>query len=113
MGHFHALFRPFKYDLDDEGDKANLEEKRELISDVCFMMLRIAAVNSHVYARWNNILACMIEKYLGSVKIHRLRVIYLYECDLNLLLGLYMRGMDQHCEDNHLLNQGSYGGRPG
>ena len=52
LGHFHALFRPFKYNLNDEGDKADLEEKRELVSDVYFMMLRIAAVNSHVYARW-------------------------------------------------------------
>ena len=55
----------------------------------------------------------MIEKDLGSAKIHQLRVIHLYECDLNLLLGLYMREMDQHCEDNHLLNKGSYGGRSG
>ena len=52
LGHFHALFRPFKYDLNDEGDKADLKEKRELISDVHFMMLWIAVVNSHVYARW-------------------------------------------------------------
>ena len=76
------------------------------------MMLRIAAMNSHVYARWKNILTYMIEKDLGSAKIHQFRVIHLYECDLNLLLGLYMREMDQHCEDNHLLNKGSYGGRP-
>ena len=55
----------------------------------------------------------MIEKDLGSTKIHRLRVIHLYKCDLNLLLGLYMQEMDQHCEDNYLLNKGSYGGRPG
>ena len=70
LGHFHALFRPFKYNLDNAGDKAELKEKRELIIDVHFMMLQIAAVNSHVYARWKNILTCMIEKDLGSTKIH-------------------------------------------
>ena len=112
MGHFRALFRPFKYDLGNPGDGAKLEEKRELIIDVHFMMLQIAAVNSHVYAQWKNILTCMIEKNLGSVKIHQLQVIRLYEFDLNLLLKLYMRGMDQYCEDNHSLNKGSYGGRP-
>ena len=113
LGHYHALFRPFKYDLNNAGEKADLEEKKELISDVPFMMLQIAAKNSHVYARWKYILTCMIEKDLESAKIHRLRVIHLYECDLNLLLSLYMREMDQHCEDNHLLNKGSYSGRPG
>ena len=113
LGHFHALFRPLKYNLEDPGDKADLEDKRELIIDVHFMMFQIAAANHHVYARWENILTCMIKKDLGSVKIHRLQVIHLYECDLNLLLRLYMREIDQHCEDNHLLNKGSYGGRPG
>ena len=77
------------------------------------MMLWIAAINSHVHARWENILTCMIEKALGSIKIHCLRVIHLYECNLNLLLGLYIRQMDQYCEDNHLLNKGSYGRRLG
>ena len=55
----------------------------------------------------------MIEKDLGSARIHYLRVIHLYECDLNLLLRLSIREIDQHCKDNHLLNEDSYGGRPG
>ena len=37
--HYHALFRLFKYNLDNAGDKAELEEKREVIIDVHFMML--------------------------------------------------------------------------
>ena len=114
LGHFHALFRSFKYDLDDlSQDKAMMEEKRDLIINVHFMMLQIAAKNQHVYAWWKNILTCMIEKDSGSSKIRQLRVIHLYECDLNLLLGLYMREMHQHCEDNYLLNKGLYRGRPG
>ena len=28
LGHCHTLFRPFKYDLDNVGDKAELEEKK-------------------------------------------------------------------------------------
>ena len=52
-------------------------------------------------------------KDFRSSKIHQLRVIHLYECDLNLLLGLYMREMEQHCKDNFLFNIGSKGGRPG
>ena len=90
-----------------------LENAREIIIDVHFMMLQIAAKNKHVYTQWRNILTCMIEKDLGSAKIHRLRVIHLYKCNLNLLLGLYIREMGQHCKDNYLLNKGSYGGQPG
>ena len=77
------------------------------------MMLQIAAINIHVYIRWKNILTCMIEKYFGSAKYHHLQRIHLYECNLNLLLGLNMQEMDQYYKDNHLLNKGSYGGRPG
>ena len=109
LGHFHALFRPFKYDLEDPGDKLMLEDARELIINVHYMILQIAAKHKHVYLV-ENILTCMIEKDLGSSKMYQLRVIHLYEYDLNLLLGLYMREVDQHCEDNHLLNKGSYGG---
>ena len=35
-------------------------------------------------------------------------IIHFYECDLNLLLGLYMQEMDQHCKDNHLLIKASH-----
>ena len=52
LGHFHALFRPFKYDLNDlGGDKVWMEEQRDLIINVHFMMLQIVAKNQHVYAR--------------------------------------------------------------
>ena len=64
LGYFHALFQSFKYNLDNTGDKATLEETRKLIIDVHFMMLQIAAVNIHVHARWKNMLTCMIEKDL-------------------------------------------------
>ena len=50
LGHFHALFRLFKYDLKNPGDKAMLEEKRELIINVYFMMLQLAAKYHQVYA---------------------------------------------------------------
>ena len=54
----------------------------------------------------------MIEKDPGCPKINRLRVIHLYECDLNLMLGISFRKLQQHCEDNNMLNDACYGGRP-
>ena len=74
-------------------------------------MLQIAALRSHVYKRWTYILTCVIKNDEGSAKIHRLRVIHLYKCDLNLLLRLFLRELNQHCEDNNLINNGTYGSR--
>ena len=54
----------------------------------------------------------MIEKDPGCPKINRLRVIHLYECDLNLMLGISFRKLQRHCEDNNMLNDACYGGRP-
>ena len=50
LSHFHALFRLFKYDLENPGDKADLEDKQEIIIDVHFMILQLATANRHVYA---------------------------------------------------------------
>ena len=54
----------------------------------------------------------MIEKDPGCPKLYRLQVIHLYECDLNLLIGLYFQKIQQHIEDRNLLNKGCYGGQP-
>jgi hypothetical protein len=54
----------------------------------------------------------MLGKDIGIPRIHRLRVIRLYECDLNLLFPIFFRELDQHCEDNYLINKGVYGCRP-
>ena len=36
--------------------------------------------------RWQDVVTMMLEKDTGSTKLHRLRVIYLLEADLNLLV---------------------------
>ena len=55
----------------------------------------------------------MIAKDPGTPKIHRLRVIHLYEADYNLLLATKWRQGIHHAEDNNLLHPGLYGSRPG
>jgi hypothetical protein len=54
----------------------------------------------------------MLGKDTGIPRIHRLRVIHLYECDPNLLFLLFFRELNQHCEDNFLINKVVYGCRP-
>ena len=110
LGHFHALFRPLKAKNDTERDK--LEGMRTDIIELHALMLQNAYDNEHVYERWSYIITCMLGKDAGIPRIHRLRIIHLYECDLNLLLGMFFRELDQHCEDNYLMNKGIYGCRP-
>ena len=110
LGHLHALFRAFLFYSDE--DYNEMCHKRSAIIQLHFLMLDIAAKNKYVYARWKRIITQMIEKDPGCPKLYRLRVIYLYECDINLLIGLYFQNLQQHIEDRKLLNQGCYGGRP-
>jgi hypothetical protein len=110
LGHFHALFRPLKAKDDDDRDR--LEGIRKDIIEMHAKMLQTAYDNEHVYKRWEYILTCMLGKDTGIPRIHRLRVIHLYECDLNLQFSIFFRELDQHCEDKYLINKGVYGCRP-
>jgi hypothetical protein len=110
LGHFHALIRPMK--AKDNKDRDRLDGIRTEIIELYATMLQTAYDNEHVYKRWEYILTCMLGKDSGIPRIHRLRVIHLYECDLDLLFSIFFRELDQHCEDNYLINKGVYGYRP-
>ena len=49
LGHFHALFKPFKFE--DNFEKHCIKEMREEIIEVHFIMMNIAAIHSHIYKR--------------------------------------------------------------
>jgi hypothetical protein len=56
----------------------------------------------------------MLEKDVGIPKIHRLRIIHLYEANLNFLMGIYFaRILVRHIESNSQFNTGCYGNRTG
>jgi hypothetical protein len=96
----------------DDKDGERLEGIRQDIIELHVIMLETAYGNEHIYKRWEYIPTCMLGKDIGIPRIHKLRVIHLYECDLNLLFSIFFRELDQHCEDNFLINKGIYGCRP-
>ena len=55
----------------------------------------------------------MIYKEPGNVKIHRLRVIHLFENDLNFLLGIKWGQCLHKAQASNHLHPGQYGSRPG
>jgi hypothetical protein len=70
-------------------------------------------LNGFSYTRWHTVVNCLIEKDLGQPKIHRLRVIHLYENDYNLFLALKWRALTYANETSKTFNSGQYGARPG
>ena len=55
----------------------------------------------------------MIEKEKGNHKIHRLRVIHIYEADYNALLCIKWREITHHASKKNLINPSQNGGAPG
>ena len=55
----------------------------------------------------------MIPKDHNNFKIHRLRVIHLYEADLTALFSIWSRRMVHAATAASCINSGSFGARPG
>jgi hypothetical protein len=55
----------------------------------------------------------MIQKEPGNTKIHRLRVIHIYEADFNGLLGVKWRELMHDASTENTLHSGQHGARPG
>ena len=94
----HSKALVSKHDLDpDSVAGAALEQKRLQLIQWQVDLLNVAIDNQYLYTRWQTIVNVMILKEEGNFKIHRLRVIHLYEQDYNLLLALKWRQQTQHC----------------
>jgi hypothetical protein len=114
LGHHKALLKEFPVtDEAPPGGQPSIELKRQLLLQGQLDLLNYAIRHSYTYSRWLKVATFMIRKDSHSSKIHRLRVIHLYEADLNLLLGVKWRSLIHHCIDNSLLNPGQFGGLPG
>jgi hypothetical protein len=51
-------------------------------------ILKYATYHGYCFNRWHIVVNAMIEKEPGDPRIHRLRVIHLYEADYSLILGI-------------------------
>jgi hypothetical protein len=91
-----------------------LESTAKSLLSLHVNLLQLAIQHRHSYTRWQSVANLMLEKDFGIPKIHRLRIIHLYEADLNLLLGIYFaRALVRHIESNNKFNDGCYGNRTG
>jgi hypothetical protein len=89
LGRYKALFGKNKYDHDhDEYLYTELLRKQKAIASFVLLIINCCIGAGHVLERWKTIVNVMIFKDTGVYKIHRLRVIHIYEADFNLLLAV-------------------------
>ena len=86
LGHYKALFVPVDRSLDEE-EREEIRKKQEEIADCYVAVINHALKRRYSLKRWKTIVNMMIYKEPGNAKIHRLRVIHLYEADYGLIMG--------------------------
>ena len=88
LGHYQCLTKLIDKERDDnEPDPSVLRAKK--ILNAHFLLVAYSVKFGISLTRWQNVVNSMIEKEPGNPKIHRLRVIHLYEADYNLILGTF------------------------
>jgi exonuclease III len=132
LGHYKALFAKHKYShvppLSDRAARQNDEHTQEhrrllalkadydsmqqSLAELHLSLLNYSLERGYSYTRWQSIANTTLFKDPGSVKIHRTRVIHIYEADFNLTLGLKWRIALYQSEALKQLNEGQYGSRP-
>ena len=107
LGHLKAYWA--EHTVGDEEEAKKLEQTRKNILDGHLTLLNYAIQFGYPYAKWKCIVNTMLEKDKGMPKLHRLRVIHLYEADYNLILGVKWRQALHHATSRGLINEGCYG----
>ena len=94
----HSKALVAKHDLPPcSPEQAALEEQREQLIQWMVDLLNASIKHQYSFHRWQSIVNVMILKQLGNHKIHRQRIIHLYEHDYNLILAIKWHSLLQHC----------------
>jgi hypothetical protein len=112
LRHYKAMVS--RNDADLNADKGQeLESQQTELIRTHTVMLNYSLQHSYSYERWKNVVNVMIAKEPGNSKIHRLRVIHIYEADYNFLLQVKWRELIRHAESKQTLHPGQYSDRLG
>jgi hypothetical protein len=112
LGHAKALVVPLHLD-EQSVEGILLKEQQQELFAAHLSMVNYALQHGYSYDRWKSIVNVMIEKDPGNTKIHRLRVIHLYEFDLGACMAIQWKDMLASSERRGTINDGQFGGRKG
>ena len=114
LGRYKALLTNMKHtNTDNDTPTIPYEEQQTFIITSIIAVINFCIQRNHTLLRWKKVINTMIFKESGNYKIHRLRVIHIYEADFNLLLAIKWRQLLQYANMHGLINSGLFGGRPG
>ncbi|KAI2492122.1 hypothetical protein MHU86_22426 [Fragilaria crotonensis] len=120
LGHYKALIARHAYtttapdeeltqEFRDKRDELN--RRQQALLQLHLSLLNYALERGYSYTRWQTIANTILFKDKDNFRLHRTRVIHIYEADFNLALGVKWRAAMRQAEDLRLLNEGQYGSR--
>ena len=89
----------------------DLNRKQTDIRLAKLAIINYALERGYSFQRWQNIVNSILFKDPDNMRLHRTRIIHIYEADFNLAMGLKWRVATQQAEDLQTLNEGQYGSR--
>ena len=110
LGHARALISPFSIKVHSHRGQ-DLVTFQESMVKAHVSLLNYATKFKYSYDRWKTIVNVMIQKEANNNRIHRLRVIHLYEYDLSIYLAVHWKRLMHESEARGAINDGQYGGR--
>ena len=93
LGHYKSMFTVIDKSL-KATERKELKEIQERIAGCYVATTNYAIRHNYSYKKWKKILNFMKYKEKGNVKIHRLRVIHIYEVDYNFFIRNSMERSD-------------------
>jgi hypothetical protein len=112
LGHYKALVSTIDRSL-AEVEQTKYRAYQDKMIDCYVSLINYAIKHKYSFKSWKTIVNMMIYKEQSNVKIHRLRVIHLYEADLGFLWGAKWEKAMRTAVNEKTLHQGEYGGLPG
>ena len=120
LGHYKVLVARHSFsttaddtDLTPEfiARRDDLNRKQTDIRLAKLAIINYALERGYSFQRWQNIVNSILFKDPDNMRLHRTRIIHIYEADFNLAMGLKWRVATQQAEDLQTLNEGQYGSR--
>jgi hypothetical protein len=112
LGHLKALTARVPRTTDDE-DLSPPVDIQQSLCQAQLDLINYSLKHGYSYDRWKEVVNVMIEKDPGNHRVHRLRVIHLYEADLGACYAILWKKLFAQAERRHEINPGQYGGRQG
>eukprot|EP00957_Ditylum_brightwellii_P047855 3635242-Ditylum_brightwellii.AAC.1 len=95
----------------DEGKE--LRTRQDNLIQAQVVMINYALKHKYSYNRWKNIVNVILLKEADNNKIHKIRVIHIYEADYSAMTVIIWRGLIKSSKKQKTINKGQLGGGAG